>query len=174
MVEGFIKALDRDFVSSYDRGHGWSDEELFLLVHFQKRQEFKELGVEDQVQQIHDDLRQLVIFQIGYVQASLSGSQYQQLDSLINKWINEMYWYNLDLAGGIKIGKISESTADEKLIEHYYRDLYFKIAAAAFNASKAELDHQYILGSEIYNNLNLHMTNLHTNMLTAQRFKTDS
>jgi len=173
MVEGFVEAVGREFLDSFDRGHNWSDEELFLLIHFQKRQEFKALGVEDQIQQIHDDLRQFVIFQIGYVQVHLSDVQYQQLDRLINEWINEIYWYNSDLAGEINSGKITESIADERLIERYYRDLYRKVAATAFNTSKEELGNEYYEGSEIYNDLNLHMTNLYTNMLTAQRFNGD-
>lgn len=171
MIVEFVEAVGRAFLDTYDRGHNWSDEELFLLIHFQKRQEFKALDVEDQVQQIHTDLRQFVIFQLGYVQVPLSEAQYQQLDSLINQWINEMYWYNSDLAGEINKGEISESTADERLIERYYRDLYYQIAAPAFNGSKSELGNKYFDGSEEYNNLNLHMTNLYTNMLTAQRFR---
>lgn len=173
MVEGFVEAVGREFLDSFDRGHNWSDEELFLLIHFQKRQELKALGVEDQVQQIHDDLRQFVIFQIGYVQVPLSDVQYQQLDGLINEWINQIYWYNSDLAGEINSGKITESIADERLIERYYRDLYYKVAATAFNTSKEELGDEYYKGSQIFNDLNLHMTNLYTNMLTAQRFNGD-
>jgi len=174
MVEGFVEALGREFIDSYDRGHNWSDEELFLLIHFQKRQEFKALGVEDQVQQIHDDLRQFVIFQIGYVQVPLSDVQYQQLDRLINEWINDIYRFNSDLAGEIDSGRITESIADKRLMERYYQDLYYKIAAPAFNTSKEELGDEYSEGTELYNNLNLHMTNLYTNMLTAQRFNGDN
>ena len=174
MIQAFFDGVGREFIMTFDRGHNWSDEELYLLVHFQKRQEFKALGVEDQVQQIHDDLRQFVIFQLGYVQMPLSDAQYQQLDRLINDWINEIYWYNSDLAGEINSGKITESVADEWLVERYYRDLYYKIAAVAYDASKTELGGEYVEGSEQYENLNHHMTNLYVNMLHAKRFNVES
>ena len=172
MVKVFFEALGRDFINTYDRGHNWTDEELFLLVHFQKRQEFKALGNENQTQQIHDDLKQFVIFQLGNLQVPLSDSNFQKLNHLIHLWLHEMYWYNSDLAVEINSGLITESIADEKLIERYYGELYSKIVSEAFNVAKIDLSSQCYEGSLTLDDVESAKINLSINMLSAKRFST--
>lgn len=177
LIDDFKAAVGDERLASFieyeHRPSSLNDQELFVLFNFQQYQiadmdggsKNKTLSErKETTQAIHQNMGQMVQFQLGELLNPLSDDEWRMWSDNTNDWLNSMYWFNAFLSKMTMAGTLSEHDADEMLLVSYFSGLYYDVGYFGYDLARKSLGDDYWEGSPWYAQLNMNMTHLDLNL----------